>query len=562
MPRTPLARLIARMAHDHQAADLLGIDVTRVQAMGAEAVRRELSRRDLLKGAAVLAGAAAVTQLPSVVRPADAATLPRVAVIGAGLSGLAAAMTLKDAGIPCTVYEAGAPFRVGGRVRSNNDGSWAARQVSEWGGELIDSGHATMQALAARFGLPLDDLHAAEPAGAQPTYYFGGTYYPYAQAVQDFKPVWNQLQLALSQFDWPVTWDSWNYYGSFYSRLSAADWINTRVPGGLASKMGKLLDTAYVIEFGAPTSAQTSLNLLGLIGYSNTDAAGNPDPGFQVFGPSDERYHVRGGNDRITTAIYNYLKAGPVPSPVTFFSNLKKIVRNSDGTQTLTFAAGQVATVDHTILTIPLAMYQNGRLDFSQAAFSARKSKLLAAMGMGANAKLQLQFNQRLWNGTGAWPGRSTGESYSDLGYQATWDVTRAQPGTQGILVNYTGGPAAAALGGAGTGGTPYYASSPAVRQYAQSFLSQVEHVYPGITAQWNGQATLTQWGADALYTGGAYSYWPVGYPHEYAGWEGVREHNIHFGGEHCSIDFQGYMEGAANEGIRAAQEVIGDLHA
>jgi monoamine oxidase len=30
----------------------------------------------------------------------------------------------------------------------------------------------------------------------------------------------------------------------------------------------------------------------------------------------------------------------------------------------------------------------------------------------------------------------------------------------------------------------------------------------------------------------------------------------IHFAGEHCSQDFQGYMEGAAREGKRAALEV------
>ena len=30
----------------------------------------------------------------------------------------------------------------------------------------------------------------------------------------------------------------------------------------------------------------------------------------------------------------------------------------------------------------------------------------------------------------------------------------------------------------------------------------------------------------------------------------------IHFAGEHCSQDFQGYMEGGAREGERAALEV------
>ena len=57
-----------------------------------------------------------------------------------------------------------------------------------------------------------------------------------------------------------------------------------------------------------------------------------------------------------------------------------------------------------------------------------------------------------------------------------------------------------------------------------------------------------------------AYSYWPAGYCQVYAGYEGVRQGNLHFAGEHCSIDFQGYMEGGAGEGQRAAGHILGDL--
>jgi monoamine oxidase len=39
-----------------------------------------------------------------------------------------------------------------------------------------------------------------------------------------------------------------------------------------------------------------------------------------------------------------------------------------------------------------------------------------------------------------------------------------------------------------------------------------------------------------------------------------MRQGNIHFAGEHCSQDFQGFMEGGASEGVRAAYEILGDL--
>jgi monoamine oxidase len=35
---------------------------------------------------------------------------------------------------------------------------------------------------------------------------------------------------------------------------------------------------------------------------------------------------------------------------------------------------------------------------------------------------------------------------------------------------------------------------------------------------------------------------------------------NCHFAGEHTSIDFQGYLNGAVESGERAAGEILGDL--
>ena len=42
-------------------------------------------------------------------------------------------------------------------------------------------------------------------------------------------------------------------------------------------------------------------------------------------------------------------------------------------------------------------------------------------------------------------------------------------------------------------------------------------------------------------------------------GWEALRQRNIHFAGEHCSQDFQGYMEGGASTGVSAANEILAD---
>jgi monoamine oxidase len=161
---------------------------------------------------------------------------------------------------------------------------------------------------------------------------------------------------------------------------------------------------------------------------------------------------------------------------------------------------------------------------------------------MGTNSKLHLQFTDRHWEGLGC-----NGETFADTGYQNTWDVTRAQAGRSGILVNYTGGDIGASF------------NSGTLTSRAQQFLGQLEPVLPGISARWNGKAALDYW-TSYPWTRGSYSYWKVGQYTRFAGVEGEPEGNCFFAGEHTSIDFQGYLNGAVETGQRAAGEVLDSL--
>ena len=97
------------------------------------------------------------------------------------------------------------------------------------------------------------------------------------------------------------------------------------------------------------------------------------------------------------------------------------------------------------------------------------------------------------------------------------------------------------------------------VTTFANQFLSQLEPIFPGITAQWNGKAMLSTPFTDPNFRC-SYSYWKPGQYTGFSGYEGVRQGNIHFAGEHCSTNFQGFMEGGASEGVRAANEILTDL--
>ena len=196
---------------------------------------------------------------------------------------------------------------------------------------------------------------------------------------------------------------------------------------------------------------------------------------------------------------------------------------------------------DVLVLALPFSILRSS-VDLSRAGFSPRKLLAIRELGMGTNSKLHVQFRSRPWIRLG-----SNGETYADTGYQNTWEVTRAQPGGSGILVDYTGGLVGESFGK----GTP--------EERAARFLTQLEPVLPGVSGEWNGLAAVDFW-PGYEWTQGSYSYWKVGQYTAFAGVEGRQEGNAHFCGEHTSIDFQGYLNGAVETGERAAREVIADL--
>jgi monoamine oxidase len=97
------------------------------------------------------------------------------------------------------------------------------------------------------------------------------------------------------------------------------------------------------------------------------------------------------------------------------------------------------------------------------------------------------------------------------------------------------------------------------VTTFTEQLLAQMEPIFPGITAQWNGKAMLSTPFTDPNFRC-SYAYWKPGQYTGFSGYEKMRQGNIHFAGEHCSQDFQGFMEGGASEGVRAANEVLADL--
>jgi monoamine oxidase len=483
-----------------------------------------LSRRQFL-GAA---GAGALSYAAWTPR-ARAATSDRIVIVGGGLAGLTCAYRLRQAGVAAELHEAS--DRLGGRCWSIR-GAFGPGLVAEHGGELIDTGHIEIRQLAKELGLALDNLFQGETNGTEPLYFFDGEPYTESEAMADYDAVYQKLHKDTSAASFPTTYRISTPRGRELDAMTITEWIEESVPGGVKSRFGQLLDVAYNIEFGAECDQQSALNLIYLLGYIGQGQ-------LRLFGKSNEKYHVRGGNDQIVQAM-----AASLRPQITMGSQLVGIARTSAGRYTLSFKQGTTTTAitaDRVVLALPFSIL-NRSVDFSKAGFGLEKTRAIRELPMGTNSKLNVGFKTRHWRGLGC-----TGDTYSDTGYQATWEVSRAQPGTAGILVDYTGGKIGDSFGS----GTPV--------QRAQKFLGQIEPVLPGITKQFDGNATVDYWAAYP-WTLGSYSYYRPGQYTRFGGAEPEISGACHFAGEHTTQDFQGYLQGAVFSGQRAAGEVLGAL--
>jgi monoamine oxidase len=470
--------------------------------------------------------------------------MPHIAIVGAGIAGLHAALTLQDAGLSCTLYEAAK--RVGGRMHSDTT-TWGGELVTELCGEFIDSNHDTMHSLIKRFGLHTVNIGQGEARRGQNIIYLDNQYRSAQEMDAEFQPIAPILQQQAAAAGFPTTYTSYTKEGYRLDHMSIYEWIERYVPGGHDSLIGHMLSTACTGFYGMGTKEQSALNLIYM--YAPRISEGRS----ATAGPIQGSDRIAGGNQLLPLAIAHSLPE----ERIKLQHQLVSIARHSNGTVTLSFATpnGPLdVTCDHVILALPFSVLRH--IDYSQAGFDALKQTAITQLGYGTISKLFLQFDRRYWLENGPWPHTYSGFTITDLAIQVVWDATPGQAGTSGVLVDYSGG----SFGAAYSPPTPYTTTndSEQIQHYAHHCLEQLEYVFPGISAHYTGTAALSYPTGDP-YLRGSYSCWAVGQYTLFAGYERVRQGPIHFAGEHCSIEAQGYMEGAAREGARAAREILQD---
>ncbi|HST43688.1 MAG TPA: NAD(P)/FAD-dependent oxidoreductase, partial [Luteimonas sp.] len=507
MGRTPLFRLLQRSARLARASLHQAMPLDEFHQRHCEALATGTSRRRFLQGAGAGLLLAGCGTLPRPVGPAGG----EVAIVGAGIAGLTAAWRLRQAGVRVRVYEA--QDRVGGRMLSLRD-HFADGHVIELGGELIDTGHVRIRALAAEMGLELDDLLDGD--GDHDTWFFEGRAIGEREIVDAFVPVAAAIERDLAllgddALDYLAATPGTFVHAQALDALSIAQWLDRN---GVDGWLRALLDVAYTTEMGLEIDQQSALNLLTFIGTGDREA-------FHVFGASDERFHVRGGNDLIPQRV-----AARVADAIETGSVLEAIRGDGDGYTLSVRRDGATHDVRarHVILALPFTLLRKVRIEVE---LPAVKRRAIAQLAYGTNAKLMIGYDRRVWRAQGA-----NGASMSDLAYQTTWETSRRQGGATGVLTNFTGGRHGVELGT----GTP--------KQQADAATTALEQVFPGVAAARAGMREARFHWPSHPWSLGSYACFRPGDWTGFRGAMGESVGGLHFAGEHCAPETQGFMEG------------------
>lgn len=498
-----------------------------------ELVQLSYSRRRFLRDSA-LASAAALTaaacrQPASPPTPASQSTpssvsgAPRIAIVGAGVAGLNAAWKLQQAGLTAKVFEGS--NRTGGRMFTAVD-LLAPGLTTELGGEFIDSTHEEMLALMKEFGLEqLDTLGPGSEALRPETYFINGRHYTQADTARAFVPLAARILEDYDAMEDVVDYQNEGGGGAL-DKMSIAQYFD-RI--GATGWMRELLETAYVTEYGLDPGDQSALNFLFLIGTGDLEN----DEECALLGESDERYKVRGGNQQIVDEL-----ARRVQPQIQTLHRLEAI-RSTGSTYTLTFQTGGGSVdevADVVVLAIPFTILREVNV---QVEMPDVKQRAIRELGYGANAKVLVGFRSRPWEKRGY-----SGSTYTDETFQLAWANSYLQQGTAGGLTLYSGGQLA------------HEAGNGTAEEAAVRLMQGVERAYPGATRERNGQVSRFHW-PTYPWTKASYSCYRPGQWTSIAGAEGLPVGNLFFAGEHCSYDFQGYMNGAAQSGADTARAIM-----
>ncbi len=483
-----------------------------------------MTRRRLVGGAA--AGAAGLYALGA--RPARArrTRTTDVVVVGAGLSGLAAARRLERASVDVLVLEA--RDRVGGRALN---APVAPRRVTEVGAEFVGPTQGRILALAKSVGV-----------GTYRTYNVGSNVqiangvrsrYPADPGLPTDPALAPALRLGVElgelarQVPVAAPWKSRR--AAEWDRRTLADFARPRLTTA-ASR------AAFAVTVQAIWGADArELSLLYVLAFA-AGAGDERTPGsfarlFTTPGGAQERRFVGGSQlvaQRVARALgRRVLRRAPV----------RRIARDRDGVRVL--ADGLVVEARRAIVAVPPVLAVEIR---HSPALPAAKRAILRAMTPGHMTKAEAVYARPFWRDAGL-----SGQGFGDVGLARSPFDSSPPEGDLGILLAFIGGARHA----------EWSALRPAARRarvladFARFFGAEALRPDDYFERDWTTERWTRGCPVGHLAPGVLSRHGPA---------LRAATGRVHWAGTETSDYWLGYMDGAVRAGERAADEALAQL--
>lgn len=444
-----------------------------------------MNRRNFLAGSGLLAASAVLpVGIPLRRRP------PTCIVIGAGVSGLAAAKLLTGHGWTVTMLEARS--RVGGRVFSHIVKGAEGPLICELGAEWIGASHERVQALCRECGLALTNhrFQSSLLRNGRLVPPDGWSYSPESRSAferfrRDYEGYSERQKKALDKVDW---WTWLERIGFTQDDLLLRD----------------LFDST---DFGE--SIRHVSALMAAMEYFESSPANEMD------------FKIAGGNSRLVDELHRRLNIALQTSmPVTAVYQRRGVVSVEAG--------GQRFNADACICTVPARALASIHFDpplptaQAEAALSLQYARI---------TKSTVHFSRRFW----------PSEDFSVVSDETShyyFHSTKNQPGSDGLLTSYAVGDKADILAARDDG-----------RKLAL-IASDLAPIQPDAGSLAHRIVSYA-WQRDQ-YTKGAYALYGPGQWYGVRPILARPHGKVLFAGEHLA-DWQGFMEGAVVTGEAAA---------